>query len=247
MTQEIIKDDYFSSILEEYSQLSRYDLKRCINLSAAEYFNAKKAFIVKDKIYLILDKNIHVLNRNSIRVKDFKKFVKKNFELLVKINEIGIDKRSIKLNSDVVLYGKKDFENDDFILLSIYYKKQIVDGLKAIIYKDELNYAKNTPMIADKDIIAICLDFSMVKKHDEVFILKGNIYNRSIVNHELSLAFSKINQKLEKKIYYELTYINYKKAIITIKLNRAISRKILNLLKYRIKAKLFASVAIARS
>lgn len=241
----ILSDEYFNSVLQEYKSLNNYDLMKCINISVKEYFGAKRAFIVKDKIYIILLHNIQILEKNSIRTKQLKLLIEKNFQIINKFQELGI-KQSFVRNNDVVFYAKKDLENEEFILFTIFFKKMELPNIKAIIYKDEIPEDEVFKNILTNDITPIALDVSSHQKHENIFIFKAEILNRAIILHELSLIFKEINNNLEKKISYKLTYINYKKAMITLKFNKKVSKVLLELIREKIKKKLFINFIISK-
>lgn len=240
MLDEIFSQDYYDSLLSEFPQLTIYDLKRCIDISVTEYFVAKHAFIVQDKIYVILNDSIQELQKNSIRTKPLRQIMRKNFRLIDILKKSDIEPRFIKDNN-IVLYGKIDALNKEFVLFSLYFNKKTIPKIKMISYKNNTNTIQFNNL-SKENIYPVQIDIKDLQSIEDIFIFNGYIMNRNIVIHHLSLIFKKINKSLNKKtnrkLFYTIEGVDYNKNIIRLKLNKQIGYILLNFIKEKVKEKL---------
>lgn len=231
----LLPEDYYNSILKEFPSMSIFDLRRCVDISIAHYYGAKRTVTIKDKIFVMRENTLQKIDRNRIRTKALKPIIKKNFHLMEKIKSMNISSGYIK-NKKIVMYGIKDLENDSFVLYSIYFNRELFKEVKIIVYKDR-NY-NFTEGIFKKNKTALTADTNNIKIHEDICILQGDVISREIVIHELSLLFSKINKNLKQNISYKLTRINFEKATISLFIKRKINAQMLMFIKTEIKRKL---------
>jgi len=242
---EILPSDYYDSILSEYPSMSMSDLKNCVDISITQYFSCEHAFIVNDFIYTINNKNIHTLERKHVRTKELKVLIERNFHLMQKLRSTNISPQYLKDNN-LVLYAKKDLENEDFLLYSLFFKKKNIEGIKAIIYKNDLISMKYAQALFDKEVSSITLNLNNINRHEGIFIIGAELLNRNIIIHELSLIFSSINKKMEKKISYKLIYFNNNEATITLNIGRKIESTMLSFIGQRVQLKLGMRMIVSK-
>jgi len=234
---EVHKERYFKDIADEYVNITDTDLKFCINTSLREYFKAKKAFIVKDNIYIKIDKNFQILQKNAVQSKRFKKILQHNFLILSKIKQIkGISKNNL-IHNEIVFSGVLSYQNDEFSLYDIYFKDEKIEDIKSILYHEKIVGSKKKCLMERKKI-ALVLDFENIKLHENILIFETKIITKEIIIFELSKIFNYINKNLTKKISYKLISFNLIEDRITIKIYGKITKKLLESIKERIALKI---------
>lgn len=228
---------FYTSLLNEYPNLNEADLRYCIDISTTEYFSEKKAFMVKDRIYILQNSSIHRLDRNTFRATLLKPLVAKNFQLMNKVRSLKISPKFIKYRN-IVFYGRKDFENDEFIIYSLFFNRELLPFTKVIIFKKDYLHVKNSILLLQRDIVPITIDIQEFKKDDDIFVFKGELMNENIVRHELSITVSKLNRELSKKLSYNLEVFNTKKAEVVIKFHKLINKQTQDFIKNRLQKKI---------
>lgn len=237
-SQEMIDDNvFYAQLLEEYPNLNETNLRHCINISTTEYFSEKKAFMVRDYIYILQNKSIQKLDRNMFRASLLKPIVAKNFQLMNKIKSLGITPNYIRYRN-VIFYARKDYENDDVLIYSLFFKRKLLPLMKVLIHKSDYDIFKNREDLFSKDITPMIINVEEFRKEDEVFVFTGELINESIIRHELANTINNLNSELSIRINYDLKRFNLKKATITVKLHKIINKNAMKYIKNRLLRKL---------
>lgn len=232
--REILDYKFIQNILEEYEELNIYDLKKCINISLTEYFHAKEAFFVRDKIYIKLQNNFQVMARNTISRNRLKELVRKNFVLLNALKTTMNKPQSVFQKQEVIFYGLLNTINDNFALYDVYFNSKKLENIKAIVHTSQ-NNEKIEKM--KKEFTSITINPFSMKKIENIFVFDAEVLNESIIKHEIATIFKEINKNLTKKLKFKVKYIDYNKNKAIIQINKKILGKVVETLKSKFKEK----------
>jgi len=236
--KEIVNEDFIQNIINEYKNLNIYDINKCINISLTEYFNAKEAFFIKNKIFIKMNKNFQEMNLNAISQKRLENKVKKNLILLNSINNTNSRKKSIFQKGKTIFYGSIDTINEEFIMYSIYYNSKLLQNIKGILSMK--NVKENSAIIKKNNnnkYLSITIDPFSINLFEGIYLFNVELINKDIVKHELSLIFKEINTNLKNLLKFDIKYFFDKKNIVIIKVNKKIIKELMQVIALKFENK----------